>query len=88
MSAQAYIRSRRLWLAAASPADRCSRIPFRSVRHVQAQARGRPGCDRKDAFKEGSVKHAVRTGLPPGVNVEGWKGPGKHSPKGPADDRS
>lgn len=38
--------------------------------------------------KDGAVKHVVRTGLPPGVNIEDWKDPGKASPKGPADNRS
>ena len=38
--------------------------------------------------EEGSVKHIVRTGLPPGIEVEDALDPGKHSPKGPADDRS
>ena len=47
-----------------------------------------PVATAKRPSEEGSVKHAVRTGLAPGVNVEDWKGPGKHSPKGPADDRS
>jgi hypothetical protein len=42
----------------------------------------------KTASKEGSVKHVVRTGLPPGVDVEDWKDPGKASPKGPTDNRS
>ena len=42
----------------------------------------------KNSPKEGSVKHVVRTGLPPGVDVEDWKDPGKGSPKGPADNRS
>ena len=40
------------------------------------------------AQREGSVKHVVRTGLPPGVNVEDVKDPGKVSPKGPTDNRS
>jgi hypothetical protein len=38
--------------------------------------------------QEGSVKHVVRTGLPPGIEVDDFKDPGKNSPKGPADDRS
>ena len=42
----------------------------------------------KSSSKEGSVKHVVRTGLPPGVDVEDWEDPGKTSPKGPADNRS
>ena len=42
----------------------------------------------RTAAKEGSVKHVVRTGLPPGVGVEDWKDPGKASPKGPTDNRS
>ena len=44
--------------------------------------------ERKPSTKEGSVKHVVRTGLPPGVNVDDWKDPGKNSPKGPTDNRS
>jgi hypothetical protein len=42
----------------------------------------------KPASKEGSVKHVVRTGLPPGINFEDLKDPGKNSPKGPTDNRS
>jgi hypothetical protein len=42
----------------------------------------------KPSSKEGSLKHVVRTGLPPGIDVQDWKDPGKASPKGPADDRS
>ena len=42
----------------------------------------------KNSSKEGAVKHVVRTGLPPGVDLEDWKDPGKGSPKGPADNRS
>jgi hypothetical protein len=37
--------------------------------------------------QEGSVKHVVRTGLPPGIEVEDVTDPGKNVPKGPADDR-
>ena len=40
------------------------------------------------AAKEGSVKHVVRTGLPPGIENEDWKDPGKNAPKGPTDNRS
>jgi hypothetical protein len=42
----------------------------------------------KPHSQEGSVKHVVRTGLPPGIDVEDVKDPGKVSPKGPADNRS
>ena len=42
----------------------------------------------KPASKEGSVEHVVRTGLPPGIEVEDVKDPGKASPKGPTDNRS
>ena len=44
--------------------------------------------DEQPSSKEGSVKHVVRTGLPPGVDVEDAKDPGKNSPKGPTDNRS
>ena len=54
--------------------------------------RTKPRQDRSDAekpaSKEGSVKHVVRTGLPPGIDVEDVKDPGKVSPKGPTDNRS
>ena len=42
----------------------------------------------KASSREGSLKHVVRTGLPPGVDVEDVKDPGKASPKGPTDNRS
>ena len=42
----------------------------------------------KPASEEGSVKHVVRTGLPPGIDVEDVKDPGKNVPKGPTDNRS
>ena len=38
--------------------------------------------------QEGAVKHVVRTGLPPGIDVEDVVDPGNNSPKAPADDRS
>jgi hypothetical protein len=44
--------------------------------------------EKKPSSKEGSVKHVVRTGLPPGIEVEDVKDPGKVSPKGPTDNRS
>ena len=44
--------------------------------------------ERKPASKEDSVKHVVDTGLPPGIDVEDWKDPGKNAPKGPTDNRS
>jgi len=47
-----------------------------------------PSTAEKPTSKEGSVKHVVRTGLPPGIDVEDVKDPGKASPKGPTDNRS
>ena len=47
-----------------------------------------PPTTEKPDSKEGSVKHVVRTGLPPGIDVEDVKDPGKASPKGPTDNRS
>ena len=47
-----------------------------------------PSTTEKPASKEGSVKHVVRTGLPPGIDVEDVTDPGKVSPKGPTDNRS
>ena len=38
--------------------------------------------------QEDSVKHVVRTGLPPGIEVDDVKDPGKNAPKAPADNRS
>lgn len=38
--------------------------------------------------KEGSVKHVVRTGLPPGIDIDDVKDPGAKAPPGPADNRS
>lgn len=43
---------------------------------------------RKPPEQENLVEHVVRTGLPPGVEPEDVKDPGKASPKGPADNRS
>jgi len=42
----------------------------------------------RPSSNEGSVKHVVRTGLPPGVDVEDVKDPGRNAPKGPTDNRS
>ena len=42
----------------------------------------------RPSSRENSVKHVVRTGLPPGVNVEDVKDPGNTSPRGPTDNRS
>lgn len=42
----------------------------------------------KSSSKDGSVKHVVRTGLPPGIDVDDWKDPGKDAPKAPTDNRS
>jgi hypothetical protein len=40
------------------------------------------------AASEGNVKHVLRTGLPPGIEVDEAIDPGAHGPRGPTDDRS
>jgi hypothetical protein len=44
--------------------------------------------DKTPSSQENSVKHIVRTGLPPGVDADDWKDPGKAGLKGPTDNRS
>jgi len=53
-----------------------------------AKRREQPATTKPPPSQEGSVKHVVRTGLPPGIEVEDAIDPGKASPKGPADDNS
>jgi hypothetical protein len=38
--------------------------------------------------REGDLKHILDTGLPPGVEIEDAKDPGRSTGGGPADDRS
>jgi len=53
-----------------------------------AKRREPPAKTQPPPSQEGSVKHVVRTGLPPGIEVDDVKDPGKESPKGPADNNS
>ena len=48
----------------------------------------RPKSKRKVRTPGENLKHLLKTGLPPGIEVEDFKDPGAHAPGGPAENRS
>jgi len=58
------------------------------MKNISAPPQKEPAKPREPAGREGSLRHILDTGLPPGVEISDVKNPGEKSPKAPADDRS